>query len=159
VSRRPRREARGELSISRLDDLAPSLDDLSALLRRSLRRGVRLRFPGEPQAASETDARLLAQGILLAADFQARLTAARLRDAVIQARQEGRFPSGRPRRLDPEQVAVLSAAGLGATAIARELGVCRQSVYRKLREIEAPQNRRRKGPDADPSSGAPERED
>jgi DNA invertase Pin-like site-specific DNA recombinase len=163
MSKRPGRGARGELSISRLEDVAPSLDDLSALLRRSLRRGVRLSFPGEPSAASETGAKLLAQGILLAADFQARLTAARLRDAVVQARREGRFPSGRPRSLDPERVAALRAAGLGATAIARELGVARQSVYRKLREIEAPQTRRRQGPDdaaaADRSAGVPERED
>ena len=58
------------------------------------------------------------------------------------ARQSGRFPPGRPRTLDAERVAALRAAGMGATAIARELGVARASVYRKLREIEAPETRR-----------------
>jgi DNA invertase Pin-like site-specific DNA recombinase len=133
-----------ELLVERLEDLAPSLEDLSALLRRASARGVRLRFQDPRVAATETEARLLVQGILLAADFHARLTAARLREAVVGAHRTGRFPPGRPRTLSAERVAELRAAGMGVTAIARELGVARTSVYRKLREIEAPETRRRR---------------
>ncbi|WP_372782757.1 helix-turn-helix domain-containing protein [Phenylobacterium sp.] len=143
MSGRPLR-AGGELVVARLDDLAPSLEDLCALLRRITAEGVRLRLPDDRAPLSETETRLLVKGILLAADFQARLTAARLRDAVVGARESGRFRSGRPRKVDAEQVARLRAQGLGATAIARELGVARASIYRRLREIEAPETRRLK---------------
>lgn len=138
--------SRRELLVSRLEDLAPSLEDLSILLRRAAARGVRLRFEDGLAAASEAEARLLVKGILLAADFQARVTAARLRDEVAQARLSGQFRTGRPRKMDAEQVAALRAQGLGASAIARALGVARSSVYRKLKEIEAPETRRVRPP-------------
>jgi len=142
MSRQGRVRPGGELVVARLDDLASSLEDLSALLRRAAARGVRLRFADARVAASDAEAEVLVKGILLAADFQARLTAMRLRDQVVRARQYGGFRPGRPRKLDAEQVARLRADGLGATAIARELGVARASVYRKLKEIEAPETRR-----------------
>lgn len=141
----------GELPISQLDDLAGSLEDLATLLRRIGAKGVRLRFRGDLGAISDTESPTLVKGILLAADFQARVTAARLRDDVIGARQRGLFPNGRPRTLDPARVAELRAAGLGATAIAAELGVARSSVYRKLKEIEAPETRRLRSQAASPN--------
>ena len=138
----PRVRPGDELVVARLDDLAPSLEELSALLRRAAARGVRLRFADDRVAASAAEAEVLVKGILLAADFQARLTAARLRDQVVRARQDGGLRTGRPRKLDAERVARRRADGLGPTAIARELGVARASVHRKLKEIETPQMRR-----------------
>ncbi len=140
-----------ELPISRLEDLAPSLDELGGLLRRIAARGVRLRFEGELGPLSPVETRALTHGLLMAADFHAQVTAARLRAEVVQARESGLFRAGRPRTLDPWRVAELRAAGLGATAIAARLGVARSSVYRKLKEIEAPETRRLRPQAASPN--------
>jgi DNA invertase Pin-like site-specific DNA recombinase len=80
-----------------------------------------------------------------------------LRDAVVEARASGLFPPGRPRTVSAERVAELRAAGLSAAAIAAELGVARASVYRKLKEIEAPETRRRKPQAASPNCRAARR--
>jgi len=146
-----------DLPVSQLDDLAGSLDDLAKLLRRIDAKGVRLRFQGDLCAISDAEAPILVKGILLAADFHARVTAARLKDDVVRARQSGLFPTGRPRTLNPERVAELRAAGLSATAIAAELGVARSSVYRKLKEIEAPESRRLRSQAASPNCNAASR--
>ncbi len=140
-----------ELLISRLEDLATSLDDLGGRLRRLVARGVRLRFEDGLGPLSDLETQALTQGILMAADFQAQVTAQRLKAEVVGARDAGLFPTGRPRVLYPQQVAELRAAGLGATAIARRLGVARSSIYRKLREIEAPETRRLKPYAASPN--------
>jgi DNA invertase Pin-like site-specific DNA recombinase len=140
-----------ELPISRLEDLAASLEELGGRLRRLVARGVRLRFEGRLGPLSDIEAQALIQGILMAADFQAQATAAQLKTQVVRAREAGLFRSGRPRTLSSQRVAELRAAGLGATAIANRLGVARSSIYRKLREIEAPETRRLK-PQADASA-------
>jgi DNA invertase Pin-like site-specific DNA recombinase len=139
-----------ELLISRLEDLATSLDDLCGRLRRLVAQGVRLRFEGRLGPLSDIESQALAQGILMAADFQAQVTAASLKAAVTCAREAGLFPTGRPRALNPQRVAELRAEGLGATAIAARLGVARSSIYRKLKEIEAPETRRLKLPEVSP---------
>jgi DNA invertase Pin-like site-specific DNA recombinase len=137
-----------ELLVSRLEDLAASLEDLGGLLRRLTARGVRLRFEGQ---LSDAETQALTRGILMAADFQAKITAARLSAEVIRARESGLFPTGRPRALSSQQVAELRAAGQSATAIAARLGVARSSVYRKLKEIEAPETRRVRSQAASPN--------
>jgi DNA invertase Pin-like site-specific DNA recombinase len=140
-----------ELSVAQLEDLAPSLDELGGVLRRLAAQGVKLRFESELGPLSDIESRALMHGVLMAADFQARATATRLRAEVIHARESGLFPVGRPRTLDPWRVAELRAGGLGATAIAARLGVARSSVYRKLKEIEAPETRRLRPQAASPN--------
>jgi DNA invertase Pin-like site-specific DNA recombinase len=146
-----------ELFVARLEDLATSLDGLGALIRRLAARGVRVRFDGGLGPLSDAETRALTRGILMAADFEAQTAAARLRADVIQARDSGLFPTGRPRTLNPQRVAELRAAGFGATAIAARLGVARASVYRKLKEIEAPETRRLKPYAASPNCRAASR--
>ncbi len=151
MSRRDALQPGDELTVSRLEDLATSLDELGRRLRHLAARGVRLRFEAHLGQFSGIEAQALTQGILMAADFQAQMTAARLKAGVVRAREAGLFPRGRPRVLDAQQVAELRAAGLGVTAIARRLGVARTSIYRKLKEIEAPETRRLRPQAASPN--------
>lgn len=140
---RPRPAPGDELIVSRLEDLANSLDELARLLRRLDAQSIAVQFADAAGPQPEGEARAVIKGVLLAADFHARVTAERMKRQVVAAREAGLFPSGRPRAMDAEQVAALRAEGLGATAIARRLGVARTSVYRRLKEIEAPETRRR----------------
>ncbi|MBS0331610.1 MAG: recombinase family protein [Proteobacteria bacterium] len=146
----------GDPIVSRLDDLASSLEALASLLRRLESRGVTLRLEDDASGPlSEPEARAMVRGVLLAADFQARVTAMRLKGQVAATRGQGLFPPGRPRTIDREQLAALRASGLGAPAIAARLGIARASVYRTLKEIEAPETRRLKAATSDLQAASP----
>jgi DNA invertase Pin-like site-specific DNA recombinase len=45
-------------------------------------------------------------------------------------------PFGRKRRIDRQKILALNAQGIGATAIARQLGIGRSTVYLILKEFE-----------------------
>jgi hypothetical protein len=46
-------------------------------------------------------------------------------------------PKGRPRSIDADKIRELMGSGMGATAVAKKLGIGRASVYRLLRQPEA----------------------
>jgi DNA invertase Pin-like site-specific DNA recombinase len=63
------------------------------------------------------------------AEFKNDIRRARKRDGIEKAKERGPY-RGRPSTIDEQQIAWLANAGLGATAIARRLGISRASVYR-----------------------------
>lgn len=52
-------------------------------------------------------------------------------EGIVKAKAAGKY-RGRPATIDPDRIAALKAEGLGASAIAKRLGVGRASVYRLL---------------------------
>jgi hypothetical protein len=52
-------------------------------------------------------------------------------EGIAKAKVEGKY-QGRPATIDPAAVVAMKAQGLGATAIAKRLGIGRASVYRAL---------------------------
>ena len=65
------------------------------------------------------------------AEFETEIRKERQADGIAKAKAAGRY-RGRPKSIDPEQIAALKAEGLGASAIAKRLGIGRASVYRVL---------------------------
>ena len=55
----------------------------------------------------------------------------RQREGIEKAKHQGRY-TGRKATIDPSKVIVMRSQGMGATAIAKELGIGRASVYRIL---------------------------
>ena len=55
----------------------------------------------------------------------------RQREGIEKAKQQGRY-TGRKAKIDPSKVIGMRSQGMGATAIAKELGIGRASVYRIL---------------------------
>jgi DNA invertase Pin-like site-specific DNA recombinase len=53
----------------------------------------------------------------------------RQRDGIEKAKERGCY-RGRSAKFDPEAVAKLSASGIGTTAIAKQIGASRASIYR-----------------------------
>jgi DNA invertase Pin-like site-specific DNA recombinase len=66
------------------------------------------------------------------AEFETNLRRERQLEGIAKAKAAGVY-KGRKRSVPVEQVKQLKAAGRGATEIAEELAVSRQSVYRALR--------------------------
>ena len=66
------------------------------------------------------------------AEFETNLRRERQIEGIAKAKARGVY-SGRKQTIDVEQVRRLRAEGLGATAIARQMGIDRTSVYRVLK--------------------------
>ena len=66
------------------------------------------------------------------AEFETNLRKERQREGIEKAKAKGVY-RGRKRTIDVEQVRSLKDEGLGATEIARRMGIERTSVYRLLK--------------------------
>jgi hypothetical protein len=81
------------------------------------------------------------------AEFETNLRRERQMEGIAAAKLRGVY-KGRPASIDAAKVAALKAEGLGATEIAKRLGVGRASVYRVLASPTAPI-----APEATPDAG------
>ncbi len=64
-------------------------------------------------------------------EFETNLRRERQMEGIAKAKQQGVYKGRRP-SIDPAEVHRLHAEGLGASAIAKRLGIGRASVYRVL---------------------------
>ncbi|MFY7852005.1 MAG: recombinase family protein [Brevundimonas sp.] len=116
--------------VTRLDRLARSLTDLSKLIDELGAKGVGFRCL--QQGAVDTtkpEGRLMLQLLGSFAEFETAIRKERQKEGIEIARAAGRY-RGRPRSIDPDDVRRLLASGMGPTAVAKQLGVGRASVYR-----------------------------
>jgi DNA invertase Pin-like site-specific DNA recombinase len=63
------------------------------------------------------------------AEFETNLRRERQLEGIAAAKVRGVY-KGRPATINPEEIATRMAKGMGASAIAKELGIARASVYR-----------------------------
>ena len=68
------------------------------------------------------------------AEFETAIRKERQLDGIAKAKKEGVY-KGRKVSISAEQVKALAADGKGASAIAKELGIGRASVYRHLEVV------------------------
>lgn len=118
-----------------IDRLARDLVDLQRLLERLNTKGVDVRFETENLAfsASSADpfAQLQLQLLGAFSQFERAIIRRRQAEGIAKAKAKGVY-RGRQPSIAPDQVKELHRAGLGATAIAKQLGIGRASVYRLL---------------------------
>jgi DNA invertase Pin-like site-specific DNA recombinase len=138
------------LVVSRLDRLARSIIDLRKIIDRLSAKSVGFRCL--QQGAIDTtrsDGRLLLNILASFAEFETDIRKERQADGIAKAKSEGKY-QGRPATIDPDAIATLESEGLGASAIAKRLGIGRASVYRlkNERKFLAAKTRRRFVPQA-----------
>ncbi|CAN5350105.1 recombinase family protein [soil metagenome] len=124
------------LIVSKLDRLARSVNDLSSIVADLDKRGVGFRVLDQAIDTTTSNGRLMLNMLAAFAEFETDLRAERQRDGIERAKAEGRY-TGRPATIQSDAVRTLKAEGLGATEIAKRLGIGRASVYRLLEEPEA----------------------
>jgi DNA invertase Pin-like site-specific DNA recombinase len=126
------------LVVTRLDRLARSMIDLRQVVDGLAAKGVDFRVL--QQGAIDTtrsDGRLMLNILASFAEFEADIRKERQADGIAKAKDAGVY-KGRPKSIQAEQVAALKAEGIGPAEIARRLGIGRASVYRVLKDVEAP---------------------
>jgi DNA invertase Pin-like site-specific DNA recombinase len=121
-----------------MDRLARNLDDLRRVVRTLTGKGVRVEFVKEQLTFTGEDspmATLLLSVMGAFAEFERALILERQREGIAAAKQRGVY-TGRAPALTAEQAHQLrerAAAGQRKSALAKEFGVSRETVYAYLR--------------------------
>jgi DNA invertase Pin-like site-specific DNA recombinase len=119
--------------VTRIDRMARSLKDFADIVADLKARGVGLKVIKQNIDTSAGGlAGELTMNILAAvASFETALRRERQMEGIAKARADGVYKGRRP-KIKPVEVRALHASGMGPAAIARQLGICRSSVYRAL---------------------------
>lgn len=123
--------------VTRLDRFARSLPDLFAMLDKLSNKGVAFHCIRQAIDTSTSTGKLTLAILGAVAEFENDLRRERQRDGIERAKQRGAY-TGRKCSISRQAVAKLAGEGMKASAIARELGVTRTSVYRILAEPTLP---------------------
>ncbi|MFT3660028.1 MAG: recombinase family protein [Gordonia sp. (in: high G+C Gram-positive bacteria)] len=122
------------LIVHSMDRLARNLEDLRRIVREHTGGGVTVQFVKEGLTFTGDDSpmnTLLLSMLGAVAEFERSLILERQREGVAIAKAAGKY-TGRKASLTPDQADQLRArltAGESATALAKEYGISRQSVY------------------------------
>lgn len=120
--------------VTRIDRLARSIADLAGIVRSLDAKGVALKATEQPIDTSSAAGRAFLQMLGVFAEFETAIRRERQMEGISKAKEAGVY-KGRPPSISASKVAALKAEGLGASAIAKQMGIGRASVYRALREL------------------------
>lgn len=120
------------LLVTRLDRLARSMLDLHSLIHRLIDKGVGFRCIDQAGVDTTTSHGKLMLGILgSVAEFETDLRRERQREGIAKAKAQGAYRGGKA-RIDADRVKQMLSDGMNPSAVARTLGISRQSVYRLM---------------------------
>ena len=130
-----------ELVVVRIDRLARSIADLQAILAELKEKGATLRATEQPIDTSTAAGKAFLDMLGVFAEFETNLRRERQMEGIRRAKAKGLYRGRRP-SIDRDQVRALRAEGMGPAAIARQLGISRQSVYRVTDEANGEANQK-----------------
>ncbi len=119
------------LLVTRVDRLARSVADLEKIVATLRDRGAYLRATEQPIDTSTPAGVAFLQMLGVFAQFETAIRRERQMEGINRAKAAGVY-KGRTRSVDVQQVKGLHAEGVGASEIAKRLGIGRASVYRAL---------------------------
>ena len=120
------------LKVTRIDRLARSIADLQDIVRTLRAKGVALQATEQPIDTSTAAGKAFLDMLGVFAEFETNIRRERQMEGIAKAKARGVY-KGRKPSIDREAVRRLRSEGLGATAIAKRLGIGRASVYRALK--------------------------
>ncbi|MDA9185706.1 recombinase family protein [Planktomarina sp.] len=120
-----------ELVITRIDRLARSIRDLQNIVYDLDKKGVTLSATQQPIDTKTSVGKCFLDMLGVFAEFETNLRKERQMEGIAKAKDKGVY-KGRKPTIDVQKVKELRDSGLGASKIAKELGIGRASVYRAL---------------------------
>ena len=121
-----------ELVITRIDRLARSVLDLQLIVKELSDKGVNLSATEQPISTKDATSKCFLDMLGVFAELETNLRKERQNEGILRAKQKG-VSKGRKSSIDAGKIKELKESGLGATAIAKQLGIHRDSVYRVLK--------------------------
>ena len=122
-----------ELVITRIDRLARSVLDLQLIIKELTDKGVTLTATEQPISTKDATSKCFLDMLGVFAELETNLRSERQSEGIARAKQKGVY-KGRKSKIDVQKIKKLKEEGLGASAIAKQLKIHRDSVYRLLRE-------------------------
>ena len=122
-----------EIVVTRIDRLARSVRDLQNLVFEMNERGVSLRATEQSVDTRTSAGKCFLDMLSVFAEFETNLRRERQMEGIAKAKERGVY-QGRKQTIDVEKVRELKESGMGATEIAKQLGIDRTSVYRVLKD-------------------------
>ena len=117
--------------VTKLDRLARSVAHLIEIGTRLEAKGVALKVLDQAIDTSTPSGRLMFNMLGSIAQFERELMLERQREGIAKAKAEGKYKGRKPTaRAKGSEVKRLKLEGVGPTAIAKQLGISRASVYR-----------------------------
>lgn len=120
-----------ELVVTRVDRLARSIRDLQNVVHELNEHGVILKATEQPIDTSTAAGKCFLDMLGVFAEFETNLRKERQMEGIAKAKERGVY-KGRKPTIDRAKIISLREKGLGPSAIAKEMGVGRASVYRIL---------------------------
>ena len=120
-----------ELVITRIDRLARSVRDLQNIVYDLNKRGINISATEQPVDTKTSIGKCFLDMLGVFAEFETNLRRERQMEGIEKAKEKGVY-KGRKPSVDVQKVKELRDSGLGASAIAKKLGIGRASVYRAL---------------------------
>lgn len=120
-----------ELVVTRVDRLARSIRDLQNIVHDLNTKGVTISATEQPIDTKTSAGKCFLDMLGVFGEFETNLRRERQMEGIAKAKEKGVY-KGRKPSVDVEKVKELRDTGMGASAIAKELGIGRASVYRVL---------------------------
>jgi DNA invertase Pin-like site-specific DNA recombinase len=117
------------LAVTRIDRLARSLKDLQDIVHELKAKEVALRATEQPIDTGTSAGKAFLELLGVFAEFETNLRRERQLDGIEAAEARGVW--GRKPTIEPSEVRRVASQGVGASTIAKQLGIARASVYRK----------------------------
>ncbi|CUW41245.1 Putative integrase-like protein y4lS [Magnetospirillum sp. XM-1] len=121
------------LVVTKLDRLARSVGHLLSIMDTIKDKGADLRILNMGIDTATPTGKLMLTVLGGVAEFEREIMLERQREGIARAKSQGKYKGRKPTaRAKEEDVLRLKSDGIGATEIARRLGIGRASVYRLL---------------------------
>ena len=121
-----------ELVVTRVDRLARSMGDLQDIIRGLKAKGATLRATEQPIDTSTPAGKAFLDMLGVFAEFETNLRRERQMEGIAKAKARGVY-EGRKASINVDEVRRLLAEGVRPSAVARQLGISRTSVWRVSR--------------------------
>ena len=120
-----------ELVVTRVDRLARSIRDLQNIVYDLNKKGVTISATEQPIDTKTSAGKCFLDMLGVFGEFETNLRKERQMEGILKAKEKGVY-KGRKPSVDVQKVKELRDSGLGASKIAKKLGIGRASVYRAL---------------------------
>ena len=120
-----------EFVVTRIDRCSRSVLDLQMIVKELTEKKVNLTATEQPVSTKDATSRCFLDMLSVFSSFETNLRAERQRDGILANKDKFK---GRGQTIDVDRIKELKGQGMGATAIAKEMGIDRTSVYRLLKK-------------------------
>ena len=124
-----------EVVFTRVDRVARSVLDLQLIVKELSDKKVTITSTEQPISTKDATSKCFLDMLGVFAELETNLRKERQMEGIARAKNKGVY-KGRKSNINVEKIKSLKDEGLGATAIAKTLGIHRDSVYRLLKRVE-----------------------